>query len=97
MASSGIAALLIDGSRTALSRFKIPIKLNETSTCSISQGSKEACLINMAKLFIWDETPMMHKFAFEAVDRTFRDITQIDKPFGGKIFIFGGIFVKSCL
>ena len=46
----------------------------------------------MAKLFIWDEAPMMHKFAFEAVDRTLRDITQIDKPFGGKIFIFGGDF-----
>ena len=54
--------------------------------------SKEACLINVAKVFIWDEAPMMHKFAFEAVDWTFRDITQIDKPFGGKILIFGGDF-----
>ena len=35
---------------------------------------------------------MMHKFAFEAVDRTLCDITQIDKLFGGKIFIFGGDF-----
>ena len=34
----------------------------------------------------------MHKFAFEAVDKTFRDITQVDKPFGGKIFVFGGDF-----
>ena len=42
VASSGIAALLIDGGRTAHSRFKIPIKLNETSTCSISRNSKEA-------------------------------------------------------
>src|ERR1044072_1771549 len=92
VASSGIAALLIDGGRTAHSRFKIPIKLNETSTCNISRKSKEACLINVAKVFIWDEAPMMHKFAFEAVDRTLRDITQIDKPFGGKIFIFGGDF-----
>jgi len=46
----------------------------------------------MAKLFIWDEAPIMHKFAFEAVDRTFHDITQVDKPFGGKIFVFGGDF-----
>jgi PIF1-like helicase/Helitron helicase-like domain at N-terminus len=92
VASSGIAALLISGGRTAHSRFKIPIKLNESSTCNISRGSKEAQLINMAKLFIWDEAPMMHKFAFEAVDRTLRDITQIDKPFGGKIFVFGGDF-----
>jgi hypothetical protein len=95
VASSGIAALLIDGGRTAHSRFKIPIKLNETSTCNISRGSKEAYLINTTKLFIWDEAPMMHKFAFEAVDRTFRDITQIDQPFGGKIFIFGGDFRQT--
>jgi uncharacterized protein with FMN-binding domain len=46
----------------------------------------------MAKIFIWDEAPMMHRFAFEAVDRTLRDITQVDKLFGGKIFIFGGDF-----
>jgi len=92
IASSGIAALLIDGGRTAHSRLKIPIKLNETSTCNISRGSKEAHLISMTKLFIWDEAPMVHKFAFEAVDRTFRDITQVDKPFGGKIFVFGGDF-----
>ena len=35
---------------------------------------------------------MMHKFAIEAVDRTFRDITQINRPFGGKVFVFGGDF-----
>ena len=92
VASSGIAALLIMGGRTAHSRFKIPLKLNESSTCSISRNSKEAQLIIQAKLFVWDEAPMIHKFAFEALDRTFRDITQVDKPFGGKIFVFGGDF-----
>ncbi|RIA79498.1 PIF1-like helicase-domain-containing protein [Glomus cerebriforme] len=66
--SSGIAAVLISDGRTAYSQFKIPIKLNKSSTYNISQRSKEACLINMMKLFIWDEVPMMHKFAFEAVD-----------------------------
>ncbi|PKC07689.1 hypothetical protein RhiirA5_376858 [Rhizophagus irregularis] len=44
VASSGIAALLIIGGRTAHSRFKIPLKLNESSTCSISQGSKDASM-----------------------------------------------------
>ena len=92
VASSGIAALLIMGGRTAHSRFKIPLKLNESSTCNISRNSKEARLINLAKLFIWDEAPMIHKFAFEALDRTFRDITQVDEPFGGKVFVFGGDF-----
>lgn len=92
VASSGIAALLISGGRTAHSRFKIPLKIDEFSTCNISRNSQLARLINVAKLFIWDEAPMMHKFVFEAVDRTFHDITQVDKPFGGKVFVFGGDF-----
>src|SRR6266540_7364978 len=35
---------------------------------------------------------MAHRFTFEAVDRSFRDITQIDKLFGGISFIMGGDF-----
>src|SRR5437764_972105 len=61
--SSGIALLIMSG-RTAHSRFKISLKLNKSSTCNISRNSKEARLINLAKLFIWDEAPMIHKFAF---------------------------------
>jgi hypothetical protein len=92
VASLGISALLIDGGRTAHSRFKIPLKLDDLSTCNISRGTREAHLINAAKLFIWNEVLMLHSFAFEAVNRTFRDITCIDKPFGRKVFVFGGDF-----
>ncbi|CAG8778301.1 8548_t:CDS:1, partial [Rhizophagus irregularis] len=92
VASSGIAALLLNGGRTAHSRFKIPIKLFENSTLNISKQSELAKLIKMTKLIIWDEAPMAHKFTFEAVDRTFRDITEVDKPFGGIIFVMGGDF-----
>ncbi|KAG2974536.1 hypothetical protein PC118_g14458 [Phytophthora cactorum] len=35
VASSGIASLLLMGGRTAHSTFKIPLKLSDTSTCSI--------------------------------------------------------------
>lgn len=35
---------------------------------------------------------MTHRHIFEAVDRTFRDITDVELPFGGKIMIFGGDF-----
>ena len=31
---------------------------------------------------------MIHKFAFEALDQTFHDITQVDKFFEGKVFVF---------
>ena len=41
---------------------------------------------------------MMHHFAFEAVDRTLRDLMKAidpvleDQPFGGKVMVFGGDF-----
>ncbi|XP_071738385.1 uncharacterized protein [Rutidosis leptorrhynchoides] len=95
VASSGIAALLLSGGRTAHSRFAIPINVLEDSYCSIKPKSDLAALLNRAKLIIWDEAPMMHKHFFEAFDRTMRDIIKSDKssrPFGGKVVVFGGDF-----
>lgn len=98
VASSGIAALLIPGGRTAHSRFAIPLIVNECSTCNIPHGSPLAELIDRAKLIIWDEAPMTHRHCFEAVDRTFRDILKVSshgsgcKPFGGKVVVLGGDF-----
>ena len=98
VASSGIAALLIPGGRTAHSRFAIPLNIDEDSTCNIKQGSALANLIMKAKLIIWDEAPMMNKHCFEAVDRTFRDILRfsnpnsLNQPFGGKVVVLGGDF-----
>uniref|UniRef100_A0A803LHZ9 ATP-dependent DNA helicase n=1 Tax=Chenopodium quinoa TaxID=63459 RepID=A0A803LHZ9_CHEQI len=77
VASLGISALLLPLGRTAHSRFKIPMNLNENSCCSIEQGSDLAELIHKTKLIIWDEAPMVHRYAFEAVDRTLRDIMQL--------------------
>jgi len=98
VASSGIAALLLPGGRMAHSRFKIPIPINEISVCSIGHRSTVAQLIIKAKIIIWDEAPMMHRHAFEALDRTLRDLMKVkdpaleDTPFGGKIIVFGGDF-----
>lgn len=90
VASSGIAALLLQNGRTAHSRLKIKIALDETSTCNITPDSDLAKLIKMAKIIIWDEAPMLNKLAFESVDRTFQDICGNKLPFGGKVFVFGG-------
>ena len=61
-ASSGIAALLMDGGCTAHSTFRIPIELDETSnlevqTCisssnrlTLSYGMKSLCSINMLQM-----------------------------------------------
>jgi hypothetical protein len=74
IASSGIASLLLLGARTTHSRFKIPIDLHDESICNITQQMKVAELVCKADLIIWDEAPMMHRRAFEAVDRTLRDL-----------------------
>ncbi|XP_042067091.1 uncharacterized protein LOC121810365 [Salvia splendens] len=98
VASSGIASLLLPGGRTAHSRFKIPINVNEDSMYNIKPGGALAELIVRAKLIIWDEAPMIHKHCIEAVDRTLRDIMRVcdelnrNKPFGGKTVVFGGDF-----
>ncbi|KAF8235242.1 hypothetical protein L208DRAFT_1542479, partial [Tricholoma matsutake] len=52
VASSGIAALLLKGGRTAHSTFKISIPIHESSTCGLSKTSKHAELICAADLVI---------------------------------------------
>ncbi len=92
VASSGIASLLLDGGRTAHSRFKIPLDLHASSTCSISKQSDAARLLRETRLIIWDEAPMMNKYAFEAVDRTLKDICDSEDLFGGKVVVLSGDF-----
>ncbi|KAF8059640.1 hypothetical protein N665_1227s0016 [Sinapis alba] len=98
VASSGIAALLLPNGRTAHSRFNIPLKLTEESFCRITPGTMLAELIHKTDLIIWDEAPMTHKHAFEALDRTLKDIMSKinpdaqNKTFGGKTVLLGGDF-----
>uniref|UniRef100_A0A0D3E8D8 ATP-dependent DNA helicase n=1 Tax=Brassica oleracea var. oleracea TaxID=109376 RepID=A0A0D3E8D8_BRAOL len=98
IASSGIAALLLPNGRTAHSRFNIPLKLSEEKLCNIKPGTMLAELIEKTDLIIWDEAPMTHKHAFEALDKTLKDIMSMKNPpakdqnFGGKIVLLGGDF-----
>ncbi|RID48364.1 hypothetical protein BRARA_I04879 [Brassica rapa] len=98
VASSGVAALLLPGGRTAHSRFKLPLTLSDVSMCNIPRSSMLASLIAKSDLIIWDEAPMAHRQAFETLDRSLRDLltpadpTAADKPFGGKTVLLGGDF-----
>ena len=92
VASSGIAAQLLTGGTTAHSRFKIPLDLTNTSTCSISVNSQLAHLLQQTSIIIWDEAPMMHKHAFEALDRSLQDICKNKLPFGGITTMLCGDF-----
>ncbi|XP_072066915.1 uncharacterized protein [Arachis hypogaea] len=91
-ASSGIAATLLPGGRTAHSRFKIPINVEPSSICNISKQSNLAKLIRQTTAIIWDEAPMTNKESVQSLDRTLRDILANDMPFGGKVMVMGGDF-----
>jgi len=95
VASSGIASLLLDGGRTAHSRFKIPIPVFDMSTCNIKKGSLLHDVLKQTGIIIWDEVPMQHKYAIEALDRTLRDVLGVQKPFGGITVLFGGDFRQT--
>ncbi|XP_076950263.1 uncharacterized protein LOC143623183 [Bidens hawaiensis] len=61
VASSGIASLLLEGGRTAHSRFLIPINLTEDSQCQVKGNTYVSELLKKTSLIIWDEAPMIHK------------------------------------
>jgi len=96
VASSGIAALLLDGGQTSHSTFRIPIDVDRDSICSITANSDTTKVIRAARLIVWDEAPAQHRHCAEAVDHTFHNILQRpDVPFGGKVVVFGGDF-RQC-
>ncbi|XP_074306077.1 uncharacterized protein LOC141641307 [Silene latifolia] len=95
---TGIAALLLPGGRPTHSRFDIHIELFDDSTCNVKQNSQLAELLRETSLIIWDEAPMDHRNAFEALDHTMRDIVSYKDPdasskmFRGKVVLLGGDF-----
>jgi len=75
IASSGIATTLLDGGTTAHSRLKIPIDIPADSTCNIRPAQSHlAELLRQTQLVFRDEAPLQHRYTFEAVNRTLKDI-----------------------
>jgi ATP-dependent DNA helicase PIF1 len=73
-ATSGIAASIMPGGRTAHSVFKIPIKISDGSICMFSKQSDTANLLHRAALVIWDEVVMTKRQSFERLDRSLQEI-----------------------
>ena len=97
MATTGIAANLLELGRTFHSRMKAPLTPVEDSTLAISGQSNLAKLVRMSKLLLIDEATMLDRYMLEALDRTLRDImVKPDDPFGKKILILAGDF-RQCL
>jgi hypothetical protein len=63
VASSGIAATLLNGGKTAHSTFKLPLNLihMETPICNLTKQSSMAQVLRQCQLIVWDECTMAHK------------------------------------
>ncbi|CAH9052671.1 unnamed protein product [Cuscuta europaea] len=94
-ASSGIAASILRGGRTAHSRFKLPLDGESKYICNIGKQSAEAKLLKAARLILWDEASMANRMIVESLDTTLRDIIGVDSLFGGKVMVFGGDFRQT--
>nr|XP_009779042.1 PREDICTED: ATP-dependent DNA helicase PIF4-like [Nicotiana sylvestris] len=93
--SSGVAASILPGGRTAHSRFKIPIDIDQNYSCNISKQSSLAYLIQDAKLSVWDEVSMVKSKMFEVFDLLLNDIMGTHELFGGKVVVSGGDFRQT--
>jgi hypothetical protein len=90
--TSGIAASIMPGGRTAHSVFKIPIKISDGSICKFSKQSDTTDLLHRVALIIMDEVAMTKRQSVETLDRSLQDIMGCELPFGRKVMVFGGDF-----
>ncbi|XP_061394706.1 ATP-dependent DNA helicase pif1-like, partial [Musca vetustissima] len=97
IASSGIAATLLDGGRTAHSALKLPLKwqFSEDYTCNITKNSSIGKVLQTCKIIVWDECTMAHKKSLEALHRTLQDLRNNTNLFGGALILLAGDFRQT--
>jgi hypothetical protein len=94
-AFTGIAAILLPKGRTLHNRFGLPVPLYVNSNSSIGPNKKEWQELKEIDVYIIDEASMVPKHALRVIDDLLRQITGVDVPFGGKMFILGGDFRQT--
>jgi len=93
--------LLLQGGHTTPLRFKIPLTIDESSTCLIKKNTHLSSLLQINYLIVWDESLINNKCCFEALDHSIcdvlsgRDNCYEGLPFGGKTILFGGDFQQK--
>lgn len=97
MASSGIAATLLHGGRTAHSTLKLPrdLTISTAPVCDIKRGTGQAKVLQECALIVWDECTMSHKHALEALDRTLQDLRGNQTLMGGVVVLLAGDFRQT--
>jgi ATP-dependent DNA helicase PIF1 len=56
--TSGVATSILSGGRTAHSRFKIPLNIEDNGICNFTKQSGTTKLLTRTSLIIWDEASM---------------------------------------
>ena len=93
-AFSSIAATLLTGGRTLHSTFKVPLDLHamDVPICSIKKGTALCKVIQEGKAIVVDEALMTNKLAFEALDRTLKELMSNSHSMGGICMLLCGDF-----
>lgn len=101
VASTGIAATLLEGGQTAHSAFQIPVPLTSRDIMALRPDSSVGQSIINSDIIIWDEISMISSAILEYVDNCFKLLMKTvnddckDMPFGGKLTVFGGDFKQT--
>ncbi|KAJ8935660.1 hypothetical protein NQ314_012709 [Rhamnusium bicolor] len=89
VAWTGVAANLLIGGKTCHRAFRLPVSLDDRCIVGWPIDSWQSQYFQSAALDVWDEAPIYHRFAVEAVDRYFKELTR--RPgtlMGGKCVLF---------
>ncbi|KAI7951330.1 hypothetical protein MJO28_007014 [Puccinia striiformis f. sp. tritici] len=81
VATTGVAALLLDGGQTAHSALKIPIKAAEDSECGFSKMDMVGRRLAAAEIILWDEAVSSHRHSIEAVNKSLQALMDDKRPF----------------
>ncbi|XP_050679666.1 ATP-dependent DNA helicase PIF7-like [Leptidea sinapis] len=97
LASSGIAATLMEGGKTAHSTLNLPLNVAEQEfpVCNITKFSVRGQILIRCKLIIWDECTMAHRKSLEALDRTLQDLRKNTKLMGDALLLLSGDFRQT--
>lgn len=65
--------------------------------CARAVSSLDALVqqLQQVEFIVWDKVAMQHRHIIECFDQTWRDLTGIDFPFGGKVVLFSGDFRQT--
>ena len=86
MASGGIASILLPKGVTSHKTFKLPFNFTSTVISNMTDSHKKS--LRESDVIVWDKASIIPKKELEIVDKTSRNVCNIDQlPFAEKLII----------